>query len=158
MINVSVYGVQVDEIAGQKVIIGNVLNKGNIKGQFAVATVDPLEGSTIKESTQYIGDIDIDAPTPFNVPVESTTGQLSGDQKVLVTLTYTDTLLQDHTITQVDTVSFGTPALQSNLNFSQLPLVILVVVAGGIGGFVFKIKKKTKEPVAKTQQIGKTAS
>lgn len=155
VIDVSVYGVQASEIASQQMIIGNVLNQGNVKGQFAVATIDPLENSTIKEATQYIGDIDIDAPTPFNVPVQSsTTGQLFGDQKVLVTLTYKDTLLQSHTITQVDTVSFGAPIPQSSGSFSQLQLVILVAIAAGIGGIVFKIKKKTKAPAEeKPQQV-----
>ncbi len=152
VIDVSVYGVQVSEIAGQQMIIGNVLNQGNIKGQFAIVTIDPMEGATFKEATQYIGDIDTDAPTPFNVPVQSTTGQLSGDQKVLVTLTYKDTLLQPHTITQVDTVSFGTPTPQSGESSSQLQLVILIAIAAGIGGIVFKIKKKPRETLEKKVQ------
>ena len=146
VIDVSVYGVQISEIAGQQMIIGNVLNQGNVKGQFAVVTVDPLEGSTIKETTQYIGDIDTDAPTPFNIPVQPTSGRLSGDQKVMVTLTYKDTLLQSHTITQVDTVSFGPQAPQTDQGTSQLQMVILVAIAAGIGGIVFKIKKKPREP------------
>lgn len=149
VIDVSVYGVQVSEIAGQKMIIGNVLNQGNTKGQFAIVTIDPVEGSTIKEATQYIGDIDIDAPTPFNVPIQSTTGELSGDQKVQVTLTYKDTLLQSHTITQINTVSLGAPAPSNNNSSQQLQLVILLAIAGGIGGIVFKIKKKSKVPVEK---------
>jgi hypothetical protein len=152
VINVSVYGVQVSVIAGQKMIIGNVLNQGNMKGQFAIVTIDPVESSTIKEATQYIGDIDIDAPTPFNVPLQSTTGELSGDQKVLVTLTYKDTLLQSHTITQINTVSFGAPAPSNNNSSQQLQLVILVAIAAGIGGIVFKIKKKPKVPVEKKVQ------
>lgn len=147
VIDVSVYGVQISEIAGQQMIIGNVLNQGNVKGQFAVVTVDPLEGSTIKETTQYIGDIDTDAPTPFNIPVQPTSSRLSGDQKVMVTLTYKDTLLQSHTITQVDTVSFGPQAPQSDQGTSQLQMVILVAIAAGIGGIVFKIKKKPREPI-----------
>jgi hypothetical protein len=152
VIDVSVYGVQVSEIASQQMIIGNVLNQGNVKGQFAIVTIDPLDNATIKEATQYIGDIDIDAPTPFNVPMASTTGVLSGDQKILVTLTYKDTLLQSHTITQVDTVSFGTPVPQSDGSSSQLQLVILVAIAAGIGGIVFKIKKKPKVPVEEKAQ------
>jgi hypothetical protein len=151
VIDVSVYAVQVSDIGGHKMIIGNILNQGNKKGQFAIVTIDPVEGSAIKGTTQYIGDIDIDAPTPFNVPVQSTTGELSGDQKVLVTLTYKDTLLESHTITQIDTVSFGKPAPQSNEN-SQLQLVILIAVAAGIGGIVFKIKKKTKVSLVKKVQ------
>jgi hypothetical protein len=152
VIDVSIYGIQVSEIAGKQMIIGNVLNQGNIKGQFAIVTVEPLENSNIKLATQYIGDLDTDAPVPFNVPVESATGELSGDQKVLVTLTYKDTLLHTHSINQVDTVSFGTAKPQSNVNMSQLQLVILVAIAAGIGGIVFKIKKKPKVPVEKKVQ------
>ena len=147
VIDISVYGVQASQIAGQQMIIGNVLNQGNTKGQFAMVTLSPLEGATFKESTQYIGDLDTDAPTPFNVSVQPPTGQLTGDQKVLVTLTYKDTLLQPHTVTQVDTVSFGTPAPAAGPDVSQLQIVIILAIAAGIGGILFKIKKKGKERV-----------
>lgn len=149
VIDISIYGVQVQEIAGQQMIIGNVLNQGNTLGQFGQVTIDSLEGSTIKESSQYMGDLDTDAPTPFNVPVTSTTGTtLSGDQKVLVTLTYKDTLLQSHTLTQTDIVSFGTPAPPQSNGISQMQLVILVVIGAGISGIAFKVRKK-KIPLEK---------
>jgi len=148
VIDISVYGIDVSEIAGTKMIIGNVLNQGNIKAVFGSVTIEPLENSNIKKSNQYIGDIDIDAPVPFNVPVESN-GELSGDQKVLVTLTYKDSILQQHTITQVDMVSFGTAAPQTNQDFSQIQLVILLAIAAGIGGIVFKIKKSKRVPIEK---------
>jgi len=143
VIDVSVYGVQVSVIGGQKMIIGNVLNQGNMKGQFAIATIDLVESSTVKEVTQYIGDIDIDAPTPFNVPVQSTM-ELSGDQKILVNLTYKDSLLQSHTITQVDTLSFPQKTKNPD-NMLLLQLIIPIAIAAGIGGLVFKIKKKSNE-------------
>lgn len=149
VIDISVYGIQASEIAGQQMIIGNALNQGNTKGQFAMVTISPLEGATFKEVTQYIGDLDTDAPTPFNVSVQPPTGQLTGDQKVLVTLTYKDTLLQPHTVTQESTVSFGAAPVQQGGSQQQLQLVILVAIAGGIGGIVFKIKKKSKEPIEK---------
>jgi hypothetical protein len=149
VIDISIYGVQVQEIAGQQMIIGNVLNQGNTLGQFGQVTIDPLEGSTIIESSQYMGDLDTDAPTPFNVPVTSTTGALlSGDQKILVTLTYKDPLLQPHTLTQIDTVSFGKAVVAQSNGIFQPQLVILVAIAAGIGGIVFKVKKK-KIPLEK---------
>ena len=85
---------------------------------------------------------------PFNAPVEST-GELTGDQKVIITLTYKDSLLETHTISQVDTISFGTENPQSNDNFSQIQLVILLAIAAGIGGIVFKIKKSKRVQVEK---------
>ncbi len=152
VIDISVSDIGVSEIAGKKMIIGNVLNQGNVKAQFGQVTVIPLDSPIFKRSSQYIGDIDIDAPVPFNIPINSDTPPI-GDQKVQVTLTWKDTLLQEHTITEVDTVSFGTPKASSGdgSNFNQLQIIILVAIAAGIGGIVFKVRKK-KIPLEKKVQ------
>ncbi len=141
VINISIHDIGVTEIAGKKMIIGNALNQGNIKAQFGQVTVEPLDNSNIKKASQYIGDIDIDAPVPFNIPIESDTPP-TGDQKVQVTLTYRDSLLQLHTVTDVATVSFGNPQpASSGIDIGQLQLVIIVAIAGGVGGIIFKIRK-----------------
>jgi hypothetical protein len=152
VIDISVSDIGVSEIAGKKMIIGNVLNQGNIKAQFGQVTVVPPDSPIFKSSSQYIGDIDIDAPVPFNIPINSDTPPI-GDQRVQVTLTWKDTLLQQHTITEVGTVSFGTPTTQSSSgsNFNQLQIIILVTIAAGIGGIVFKVRKK-KIPLEKKVQ------
>ncbi len=143
VIDISVHDIGLTEIAGQKMIIGDVLNQGNVKAVFGQVTVMPLDNQAIKKSSQYIGDIDIDAPVPFNIPL-SYDSPPSGDQKVQVTLTWKDTLLQQHTITEIDTVSFGAPPVKSSdsANASQLQIIILVAIAAGIGGIVFKVRKK----------------
>jgi hypothetical protein len=140
VIDVSVYGVDVMNIGGKQNIIGNILNQGNIKGQFATVTIEPIDNSNIKKSFQYIGDIDIDAPTPFNVPVEFTGKPPFGEHKVVVTVTYKDSLLQPHTITQENTITLANPNPQTSDN-SQIQLVILIAIAAGIGGIVFKVRK-----------------
>jgi len=143
VIDISVHDIGLTEIAGQKMITGDVLNQGNVKAVFGQVTVMPLDSQAIKKSSQYIGDIDIDAPVPFNIPL-SYDSPPSGDQKVQVTLTWKDTLLQQHTITEIDTVSFGAPPIKSSdsANASQLQIIILVAIAAGIGGIVFKVRKK----------------
>jgi hypothetical protein len=140
VIDVSVYGIDVMNIGGKQNIIGNILNQGNIKGQFATVTIVPIDNSNIKKSVQYIGDLDIDAPTPFNIPVDFTGNPTFGENNVVVTVTYKDSLLQPHIITQEDTVTLVNPIPQSNDN-SQLQLVILVAIAAGIGGAIFKVRK-----------------
>ncbi len=147
VIDVSVYGVDVMNIGGKQNIIGNILNQGNIKGQFATVTIEPIDNSNIKKSFQYIGDIDIDAPTPFNVPIEFTGKPTFGEHKVVVTVTYKDSLLQPHTITREDTITLANPNPQTSDN-SQIQLVILVAIAAGIGGIVFKVRK-AKIPLTK---------
>ncbi len=143
VIDISLHDIGVTEIAGKKMIIGDVLNQGNVKAVFGQVTVLPLDNSVIKKSSQYIGDIDIDAPVPFNIPISSDSPP-TGDQKIQVTLTWKDTLLQQHTITEIDTVSFGASPVQSSdsSNINQLQIIILVAIAAGIGGIVFKVRKK----------------
>ncbi len=143
VIDISLHDVGVTDIAGKKMIIGNVLNQGNVKAVFGQVTVSSVDNNIIKSSSQYIGDIDIDAPVPFNIPINSDTVP-TGDQKIQVTLTWKDTLLQPHTITEVDTVSFGTPQVQSSdsIGINQIQIIILVAIAAGIGGIVFKVRKK----------------
>ncbi|SMH71988.1 COG1361 S-layer family protein [Candidatus Nitrosotalea okcheonensis] len=142
VIDISLHDIGVSDIAGKKMIIGDVLNQGNVKAVFGQVTVSSVDSTIIKPSSQYIGDIDIDAPVPFNIPINSDTVP-TGDQKIQVTLTWKDTLLEQHTITEVDTVSFGNPPVQSSDNgINQLQIVILVAIAAGIGGIVFKIRKK----------------
>jgi len=147
VIDVSVYGVDVMNIGGKQNIIGNILNQGNIKGQFATVTIQPIDNSKIKKSVQYIGDINIDAPTPFNIPIDFTGNPSFGENKVVVTVTYKDSLLQPYTITQENIITLTNPTPQTN-DTSQLQLIILVAVAAGIGGIVFKIRK-AKLPITK---------
>ena len=140
VIDVSVYGVDVMNIGGKQNIIGNILNQGNIKGQFATVTIEPIGNSNIKKSVQYIGDIDIDAPTPFNIPIEFTDKPTFGENRIIVTVTYKDSILQPHTEIQENTITLVNPTPQTSDN-SQLQLIILLAVAAGIGGIVFKIRK-----------------
>ena len=51
-------------------------------------------------------------------------------------------------------VSFGTAAPQTNQDFSQIQLVILLAIAAGIGGIVFKIKKSKRVPIEKKVTTG----
>ncbi|HET6459039.1 MAG TPA: hypothetical protein VFG24_09205 [Nitrosopumilaceae archaeon] len=147
VIDISVYGVDVMNIGGKQNIIGNILNQGNIKGQFATVTIQPIDNSKIKKSIQYIGDIDIDAPTPFNIPIDFIGNPSFGENKVVVSVTYKDSLLQQHTIIQENIIILANPTPQTN-DTSQLQLIILVAIAAGIGGIVFKIRK-AKLPITK---------
>jgi hypothetical protein len=154
VIDVSIYGVDVLNIGGKQNIIGNILNQGNIKGQFATVTIQPIDNSKIKKSVQYIGDIDIDAPTPFNIPIDFSGNPSFGENKVVVTVTYKDSLLQPHTIIQENTITLANPTPQTN-DTSQLQLIILVAIAAGIGGIVFKVRK-AKLPIIK--KVAKNSS
>lgn len=151
LIDTSIFGINVIEIAGKQTIIGNVLNQGNTKGLFGSATVEPLADSNIKKSTQYIGDIDTDAPVPFNIPIEFVGEPRAGEHKVRIIVNYKDSLLQDHTVTQ-ETSIFYKDIKTKTYDLSQISLIVLVIVAGGIGGILLKMGKIKTSAIKKIKE------
>jgi len=59
LVNPSIYGVKVIELSGKQTIIGEILNEGNTDGLFGFVKLHPVGDSNIKESSQYIDEIDI---------------------------------------------------------------------------------------------------
>ena len=152
LIDTSIFGINVIEIAGKQTIIGNVLNQGNTKGLFATATVEPLADSNIKKSTQYIGDIDTDAPVPFNIPIEFVGEPRGGEHKVRISVSYKDSLLQDLVVTQETSIFYKDGNTKTTYDLSQISIIILVIVAGGIGGILLKMGKIKTTAIRKIKE------
>ena len=70
LIDLHIYGIDVIDISNKQTVIGQILNEGNEKALFTFVTLNPREGSNIKSVMQFIDDIDIDSPVPFNMPIE----------------------------------------------------------------------------------------
>ena len=51
-------------------VIGEIINEGNEDGLFGFVTLESIGDSNIKSNTQFIDEIEIDAPVPFNIPIE----------------------------------------------------------------------------------------
>ena len=105
LVNPSIYGVKVIELSGKKTLIGEILNEGNADGLFGFVKLYPLGDSNIKESSQYIDEIEPDSPVPFNVPIESN-GLLSfGEQDIRIIVSYKDAVRDEHTVTYDTTIT-----------------------------------------------------
>ncbi|MFB5631451.1 MAG: COG1361 S-layer family protein, partial [Nitrosopumilaceae archaeon] len=70
LIDVSIYDVKIIDLSGKPTVIGEIINEGNEDALFGFVTLEPLGDSNIKKSTQYIDEIEIDSPVPFNIPIE----------------------------------------------------------------------------------------
>ena len=138
-IDASITGVNVIELSGKQTIVGDVLNKGNAIGLFGTVTVEPLGDSNIKKSSQYLDEIDTDSPIPFNIPIEFVGEPRVGEHKVLITLTYKDSLRQDNVVTQEATIFYKNLTPEKTFDYTQ-PLII-VVIASTIVGFLYKTGK-----------------
>lgn len=147
LIDARIYDISVIEVGGKETIIGDVINEGNINGMFSFVTLEPLGGSNIKKTTQFIDELETDSPVPFNIPVDFDGTPKYGDHKVKITVRYKDDARQEHIISEVATVNI------KDLNKKPEPTAmdyapgIIGLVIAGIAGYIIykKIKKKKQE-------------
>tara|TARA_Y100000590_G_scaffold172124_1_gene196872 strand:- start:1588 stop:2895 length:1308 start_codon:yes stop_codon:yes gene_type:complete len=148
LVDASVYGVKVIELSGKQTIIGEILNEGNTDGLFGFVTLKPSGDSNIKESRQYIDEIEPDSPVPFNIPIEFEGGERAGKHDVTIVVTYKDSMRTDHAITYDTTVDVGGFSIIENSSdgMSFSPSVIggiIAVIAGLIGFGIYRKKKRS---------------
>ncbi|MCA9812025.1 MAG: hypothetical protein KC483_04085, partial [Nitrosarchaeum sp.] len=145
LIDVSIYNVNVIELAGGQTIIGEIINEGNEDALFGFVTVEPLGDSNIKKTTQFIDEIEIDSPVPFNVPIEFVGEPKYGEHEIKIIVRYKDDL-RDEQFETLETSIFVEDKSDSSdsQDFSQL-FIIPVVAAIAVGVYVFRRKKQKVE-------------
>ena len=145
LIDVSIYNVNVIELAGGQTIIGEIINEGNEDALFGFVTVEPLGDSNIKKTTQFIDEIEIDSPVPFNVQIEFVGEPKYGEHEIKIIVRYKDDL-RDEQFETLETSIFVEDKSDSSdsQDFSQL-FIIPVVAAIAVGVYVFRRKKQKVE-------------
>lgn len=146
LIEVSIYDIEVIDLSGKPTLIGNVINEGNDDALFGFVTLEPLENSNIKKSTQFVDEIDTDSPIPFNFPIEFDGIPKYGNHDVKITVRYKDSTRTEHFLTENTTINIKDPALNKKADFSYAPLIIIPII-GGAGFFIFKKFKNKKQKI-----------
>jgi len=149
LVDPSIYGVKVIDLSGKYTVIGEILNEGNSDGLFGFVTLKPRGESNIKESTQYIDEIEPDSPVPFNIPIDYDGISLSGKHDITIEVTYKDSLRNDQLITYDTTINVNAPLIANSGDGDAIGPIIAIIV---ILGIVFYLYKKGKLPM-----IGKKA-
>ena len=127
LIDVSANNIKLKEISDKRYILGDIVNEGNEDGLFGYATVEPLNGSTLKSVTNFIDEIEVDSPVPFNVPVEFDGEPSYGNNDLQITIRYKDTLRNEHFVTQQATVFIEEPKEDENTDDLSLGYVLPVI-------------------------------
>ncbi len=109
MVDASIYNVGVIELSGRQTVVGEIINEGNEDALFGFVTVEPLNGSNVSPVTQFIDEIEVDSPVPFNVPVEFDGDPVYGDHDILVTVRYKDSLREEAFLEHAATVTLLEP-------------------------------------------------
>ncbi|KKM23558.1 hypothetical protein LCGC14_1613960 [marine sediment metagenome] len=145
LIDAKIYDVKVIELSGKPTVIGEIINEGNDDALFGFVTLEPLEGSNIIKSTQFIDEIETDSPVPFNAQIEFDGEPRYGEHDIRITVRYKDALRDEHFLTYDTTVFINDPSKnqESEIDYSQF---LIIPVIAGVGIFAFsRIRKKKHE-------------
>ena len=144
LIDPSIYNVKVIELSGRQTVIGEIINEGNADALFGFVTVEPLGDSNIKPTTQFIDEIEVDSPVPFNVPIEFDGEPRYGEHDIQITVRYKDDIREETFLIHEATIFLEDTSENENSEVDYTQLMILPIIAG-IGFFAFKKMKKRKE-------------
>ena len=150
LVDPSIYGVKVIDLSGKQTVIGEILNEGNSDGLFGFVTLKPRGESNIKESTQYIDEIEPDSPVPFNIPLEFDGVSLSDTHDITIEVRYKDSMREEHIISYDTTIDVSVLSmLDTEEGDSPIGGIIAIIIIIGIIGILYKkgklpmISKKT---------------
>ncbi len=142
LIDLNVFNVEAIELSGTQMIIGEIINEGNEDGLFGFVSVDPRGDSNIKSSTQFIDEIEIDAPVPFNVPIEFDGEPKYGEHDITITVRYKDSTRDEIFLPHDSTIFLKEPS-NGEENSDLTMIIIPIIIAIGVGIYIIRRRKKT---------------
>lgn len=98
LIDIAVFNVDVINISGSPMIVGEIINEGNEDGLFGFVHVTPLASSNLRPASQFLDEIEVDAPVPFNIPVEFDGPPRYGSHDIQIEVRYKDSIRDEHII------------------------------------------------------------
>ena len=142
LIDLSIFNVDVIELSGTQMVIGEIINEGNEAGLFGFVSIDPRENSNIKSTIQFIDEIDVDAPVPFNVPIEFDGEPRYGEHDITITVRYKDSVRDEIFLTNDVTIFVEKPSNGDEEGPDVTMIVIPIILAIGAGIYIMRRRKK----------------
>ena len=141
LIDLRVFNVDVIELSGTQMIIGEIINEGNEDGLFGFVTVDSGKNSNIKSNTQFIDEIETDAPVPFNIPIEFDGEPRYGEHDITIIVRYKD-VVRDEIFFTYDTTVFVKEVSSDEESTDSTLAIIPILIVIGVGIYVIRRRKK----------------
>ncbi len=142
LIDLRVFNVDVIELSGTQMVIGEIINEGNEDGLFGFVTIDPRGDSNIKSNTQFIDEIETDAPVPFNLPIEFDGETKYGEHDITITVRYKDSVRDEIFLTHDTTIFVKEPSNGNEDGPDSTMIIIPIVLALGAGVYIMRRRKK----------------
>jgi hypothetical protein len=141
-IDLSIYGINVIELSDTQMVVGEIINEGNQDALFGFVTLEPLGDSNIKKQRQFIDEIEIDAPVPFNIPLEFEGEPKYGEHEIKITVRYKDDIREEIFLPYETTIFIEKPSNDEESEDNTIMIVIPIVIAIAVGIFVMRRRKK----------------
>ena len=142
LIDLRVFNVDVIELSGTQMVIGEIINEGNADGLFGFVTIDPRGNSNIKSNTQFIDEIEIDAPVPFNLPIEFDGETKYGEHDITITVRYKDSIRDEIFLTYDTTIFVKEPSNGNESSLDPTTIIIPIILVIGAGIYIMRRRKK----------------
>jgi len=142
LIDLSVYGIKVIELADTQMVVGEIINEGNEDALFGFVTLEPLGDSNIKKQTQFIDEIDIDAPVPFNIPIEFEGDPNYGEHEIKIIVRYKDSIRNEIFLPYETTILVAEPSNNDDSEDYTIMVIIPIVVVIAVAIFIMRRRKK----------------
>ena len=147
-IDLTVYGIDVIELSDTKMVVGEIINEGNEDALFGFVTLEPLGDSNIKKQSQFIDEIEIDAPVPFNIPLEFEGEPQYGEHDIKITVRYKDNIREEIFIPYETTIFVEEPSNDDGSEDYTMMIAIPVIIAIIVGTILWRRRKKQEIDVS----------
>ncbi|AFS81670.1 hypothetical protein NKOR_09095 [Candidatus Nitrosopumilus koreensis AR1] len=143
LIELTIFNVDVIELSGTQMVIGEIINEGNEDGLFGFVSLEPRGDSNIKPNTQFIDEIEVDAPVPFNIPIEFDGEPKYGEHDITITVRYKDSVRDELFVIEDVTILVNEPSNDDESGLDSTMIIVPVVIAIAVGIYVMRRRKKT---------------
>ena len=141
LIDLSIFNVDVIELSGTQMVVGEIINEGNEDGLFGFVSLDPRGDSNIKSNTQFIDEIETDAPVPFNLPIEFEGEPEYGEHDITITVRYKDSVRDEIFLTHDATISVNELSNDEGEGPDSTLVIIPILLAIGAGIYIMRRRK-----------------
>ena len=142
LIDLTIFNIDVIELSGTQMVVGEIINEGNEDGLFGFVSIEPRGDSNIKPDTQFIDEIEVDAPVPFNIPIEFDGEPEYGEHDITITVRYKDGVRDELFVVEDTTIIVNEPTNNDESGPDSSMIIIPVVIAIAAGIYIMRRRKK----------------
>ncbi|MGY5146903.1 MAG: COG1361 S-layer family protein [Candidatus Nitrosopumilus sp. bin_7KS] len=142
LIDLRIFNVDVIELSGNQMVIGEIINEGNEDGLFGFVSIESKGDSNIKSSTQFIDEIETDAPVPFNIPIEFDGEPQYGEHDITITVRYKDSTRDEIFLNHNATITVKAPSNEDENSTDPTIIVIPILLVIGAAFYIIRRRKK----------------